>query len=99
MQQEMRQEMQQATPQITFTPTRCHAVERFVGCWRSLVLPYESVVFTDFGGKMKEQEYLAINPMGKVPALKHGESDYHRMCGNLRLFGGYVSTKTTCTAL
>jgi len=33
---------------------------------------YETVVL-DFGPKMKTAEYLAINPMGKVPALKHGD--------------------------
>ncbi len=27
----------------------------------------------DYGTTMKEAEYLAINPMGKVPALVHGE--------------------------
>lgn len=36
-----------------------------------LALDYE-VVWLDFGRPMKEAEYLAINPMGKVPALKHG---------------------------
>ncbi|HEY6917042.1 MAG TPA: glutathione S-transferase family protein [Allosphingosinicella sp.] len=33
--------------------------------------PYETVVL-DFGTTMKAPEYLAINPMGKVPAIKHG---------------------------
>ncbi|HEY1077120.1 MAG TPA: glutathione S-transferase family protein [Fontimonas sp.] len=36
-------------------------------------LPYEEVVL-DFGSTMKAPEYLAINPMGKVPALRHGET-------------------------
>ena len=27
----------------------------------------------EFGGDMKGPEYLAINPMGKVPAIKHGD--------------------------
>jgi len=35
--------------------------------------PYDVVVL-DFGPSMKTPEYLAINPMGKVPALKHGDS-------------------------
>lgn len=34
-------------------------------------LPYETV-WLEFGPAMKSAEYLAINPMGKVPALKHG---------------------------
>lgn len=37
-----------------------------------LGLPYETV-WLDFGPAMKTPEYLAINPMGKVPALRHGE--------------------------
>lgn len=35
-------------------------------------VPYETV-WLDYGHKMKEAEYLAVNPMGKVPALKHGD--------------------------
>ncbi len=31
-------------------------------------VPYETVVL-DYGGSMKTPEYLAINPMGKVPAI------------------------------
>ncbi|MGF1457370.1 MAG: glutathione S-transferase family protein [Alphaproteobacteria bacterium] len=33
--------------------------------------PYETKVI-DYGPSMKSAEYLAINPMGKVPALTHG---------------------------
>lgn len=36
-------------------------------------LPYEEVVL-DFGTSMKAPEYLAINPMGKVPAIRHGDT-------------------------
>ena len=36
-------------------------------------LPYEEVVL-DFGTTMKAPDYLAINPMGKVPAIRHGET-------------------------
>ena len=31
---------------------------------------YETVIL-DFGGDMKAPDYLAINPMGKVPAIRH----------------------------
>ena len=34
-------------------------------------LPYDEVVL-DFDGGMKTPEYLDINPMGKVPAIRHG---------------------------
>lgn len=33
-------------------------------------LPYETV-WLEFGTTMKSSEYLAVNPMGKVPALTH----------------------------
>jgi glutathione S-transferase len=33
--------------------------------------PYETVIL-DYGTTMKAPEYLAVNPMGKVPAIKHG---------------------------
>ncbi|KAF1699323.1 glutathione S-transferase family protein [Pseudoxanthomonas suwonensis] len=35
-------------------------------------LPYEEVVL-EFGTTMKSPGYLAINPMGKVPAIRHGD--------------------------
>jgi glutathione S-transferase len=34
--------------------------------------PYEQVVL-DYGTTMKGPDYLAVNPMGKVPAIKHGD--------------------------
>lgn len=34
--------------------------------------PYE-VEYLTYGGTMKAPEYLAINPMGKVPAVVHGD--------------------------
>jgi len=34
--------------------------------------PYETVLL-DYGTTMKAPDYLAINPMGKVPAIRHGE--------------------------
>lgn len=34
--------------------------------------PYEQVLL-DFGTTMKGADYLSVNPMGKVPAIKHGD--------------------------
>ncbi len=34
--------------------------------------PYDQILL-DYGTTMKAPEYLAINPMGKVPAIKHGD--------------------------
>jgi glutathione S-transferase len=38
-----------------------------VGC------SYETVLL-DYGTTMKSADYLAVNPMGKVPAIKHGDT-------------------------
>jgi glutathione S-transferase len=35
--------------------------------------PYETVLL-DYGTTMKSSDYLAINPMGKVPAIRHGDT-------------------------
>src|SRR5271166_4125550 len=35
--------------------------------------PYETKIM-EFGHSMKGPEYLALNPMGKVPAIRHGET-------------------------
>lgn len=35
--------------------------------------PYETVVL-DYESTMKSPDYLAVNPMGKVPAIKHGDT-------------------------
>lgn len=35
--------------------------------------PYETVLL-DYGTTMKAPEYLAVNPMGKVPAIRHGDT-------------------------
>ncbi len=35
--------------------------------------PYQ-VEWVEFGREMKQADYLDINPMGKVPALKHGDA-------------------------
>ncbi|WP_171060586.1 glutathione S-transferase family protein [Poseidonocella sp. HB161398] len=34
--------------------------------------PYDAVIL-EYGTTMKAPDYLAINPMGKVPALRHGD--------------------------
>lgn len=34
---------------------------------------YETVLL-DYEGAMKTPEYLAINPMGKIPAIRHGDT-------------------------
>lgn len=47
--------------------------------------PYE-VRYLDYGPAMKAPEYLAINPMGKVPALVHGPrvvTEYAAICAYL----------------
>ena len=36
-------------------------------------LPYDEVIL-EYDASMKAPDYLAINPMGKVPALKHGDT-------------------------
>ena len=35
--------------------------------------PYDTVIL-DYATTLKGADYLAINPMGKIPALKHGEA-------------------------
>src|SRR4028118_1504666 len=35
--------------------------------------PYETVLL-DYGSTMKDPDFLAVNPMGKVPAIKHGDT-------------------------
>ena len=36
-------------------------------------VPYSTEIL-EYGTTMKEPEYLAINPMGKVPTIRHGEA-------------------------
>jgi glutathione S-transferase len=38
-----------------------------------LEIPYETQIM-EYGGSIKSPEYLAINPMGKVPAILHGDT-------------------------
>ncbi|MGB7321050.1 MAG: glutathione S-transferase family protein [Albidovulum sp.] len=47
--------------------------------------PYE-VRYLDYGPDMKAPDYLAVNPMGKVPALVHGDkvvTEYAAICAYL----------------
>jgi glutathione S-transferase len=39
-----------------------------------LGVPYELHVLNMKAGEQRQPQYLAINPMGKVPALKHGDA-------------------------
>jgi glutathione S-transferase len=38
-----------------------------------LNVPYQTKI-VEYGAAMKSSEFLAVNPMGKVPAIKHGLS-------------------------
>ena len=51
--------------------------------------PYRTELL-DYGTTMKAPEYLAINPMGKVPALRHGDYRGDRVCRDLLLSGRCV---------
>ncbi|MEN2989783.1 glutathione S-transferase family protein [Tistrella sp. BH-R2-4] len=46
-----------------------------IGRWmlEEIGMPYQTVVL-GYDGAMKTADYLAINPMGKVPALRHGDA-------------------------
>lgn len=47
--------------------------------------PYD-LIYLDYATTMKEPAYLAINPMGKVPALRHGArvvTEYAAICAYL----------------
>lgn len=37
-----------------------------------LEVPYQTVLL-DYATTLKEPEYLSVNPMGKIPALRHGD--------------------------
>lgn len=52
-------------------PWELHRIVRWM--LEELGVPYKTTVL-DFGTTMKEPEYLAINPMEKVPAIIHGKT-------------------------
>ncbi len=54
-------------------PIPCRAGGSPAGCSRKCGQPYRTEVL-DYASTMKGQAYLAINPMGKVPALRHGDA-------------------------
>ena len=52
--------------------------------------PYRAEIL-EYARSMKAPDYLAINPMGKVPALRHGETVVTEGGGDLRLSCGCLS--------
>lgn len=61
------------TPTLTFYthPQSRGQIVRWM--LEELNVPYTTVLL-DYGTTMKAPAYLAINPMGKVPALRHGQT-------------------------
>jgi glutathione S-transferase len=61
-------------PKITFF----HAPNSRSGGTRALLeelgVPYDMHVLNFKTGQQRQPEYLAVNPMGKVPAIRHGEA-------------------------
>ena len=55
---------------LIFYTNPSRAGRRSAGCWRRSAQPYETEVL-DYASTMKAEPYLSINPMGKVPAIKH----------------------------
>ena len=62
------------TADITFF----HAPNSRSGGTRALLeelgAPYELHVLNLKAGTQRQPEYLAVNPMGKVPAIRHGDA-------------------------
>ena len=57
---------------VFYTHPQCRAAASPAGCWKKSGQPYRTEIL-DYDGSMKAPAYLAINPMGKVPAIRHGE--------------------------
>lgn len=60
------------TSTITFYTNPCSRGRLTRWMLEETGLPYETVVL-EYGTTMKSPEYLALNPMGKVPAIRHGD--------------------------
>jgi glutathione S-transferase len=60
--------------------------------------PYRVEVM-GYGDTMKSEDYLAINPMGKVPALTHGAVVVTECAGDLRLSGRRLSRRGAGAAI
>ena len=56
---------------LYFSPGAC-SLASHIGL-EEVGAPYKTVVL-GYGTSMKDASYLAINPMGKVPAIKHGDT-------------------------
>ncbi len=72
MQKDMQKNAQEGTKEIVFytnPESRGCIVRRML---EELGVPYTTKVLS-YNGDMKTSEYLKINPLGKVPALKHGD--------------------------
>jgi glutathione S-transferase len=63
-----------STPRVTFF----HAPQTRSGSTRALFeelgVDYDLHVLNLKSGTQRQPDYLAINPMGKVPAIRHGEA-------------------------
>ena len=74
-------------PQLTLyhaAPSRSSVVHWML---EELGEPYDTHILNLKAGDNRKPEYLAINPMGKVPAIKHGDVVDHRGVGDLHLSG------------
>ncbi|MCK9366184.1 MAG: glutathione S-transferase family protein [Metallibacterium scheffleri] len=62
-----------STPELTFytNPKSRGRIVRWM--LEETGVPYATQVL-EYGGTMKAASYLAINPMGKVPAIRHGDT-------------------------
>ena len=61
------------TSRIVWSETFDHRIDNALLLLEEIGEPYRTELL-DFGTTMKAPSYLSINPMGKVPALKHGDA-------------------------
>ena len=59
--------------------------------------PYDTVLL-DYGSTMKAPSYRAVNPMGKVPAIRHGDTVVTETAGNMMMarIPGEFERRTWC---